>query len=216
MASAILGGRITKHWVDITEGGVVIARGKSAVRSLKLLLRNTAALEARIREFRLNDEAIEKYPEVTRRNFEEIIGTCNLLQEETVNSIENWTDIIPEADITTQIGVISDLKITLNDKEEDLLQLNTNLEQAKGESEQERNDLKEKIHKKELQINGLEREIYTKKIGLQNLGLLANGTSATGRLQDIALRRGFTNVSGGTHSAYAEHLAEIQRKTNNE
>ena len=55
LASAILGGRITQYWTTITEGGVLIARGRTAVRSLKLLLRNVAALETRIRSFRAKE-----------------------------------------------------------------------------------------------------------------------------------------------------------------
>lgn len=170
IASAILGGRVTKRWVDITEGGVVIARGKSAVRSLKLLLRNIAALEARVASFLNNKDEIEKHPEVTKRNYEEIVEICNLLEEETVSSIENWTDIVPEAGIKTQIGIISELKNTLNDKENDLRRLNQQLQDAKGQSEQERIRLKEEIKRKERQISDLTREIMERKAGLGGLG----------------------------------------------
>lgn len=170
VTSSILGGRITKHWVDITEGGVVIARGKSAVRSLKLLLRNISALEERVAIFYERTDEIENHPEVTKRNYEEIQQTCNLLEEETVNSIENWTDIIPEADIKTQIGLISELKLSLHRKEEDLTVLNTELQDTKGESSEERNRLEVEMKEKEKQISHLEREITKRKIDLGDLG----------------------------------------------
>ena len=180
IASAVLGGRVTKQWVDITEGGVVIARGKSAVRSLKLLLRNIAALEARVTTFMNKRDEIEKHPEVTTRNYEEIVETCNLLEEETVNSIENWTDIVPEADIKSQIGIISELKTTLSGKEDDLRRLNKLLSDAKGQSEDDRNKLEEEIKKKESQIGHLTREIAARKTGLGGLGFLIEGRDTPG------------------------------------
>lgn len=166
VASAILGGRITKQWVDLTEGGIAIARGKSAVRSLKLLLRNVAALEARVGNFLQEKEEIEKHPAVTMRNYQEIIEICNLLEEETVSSIENWTDIVPEADIKSQIGIISELKNSLNNKEKDLENLNHQLLDAKGQSDYEKARLKEEIRNKELQISELSLDIAKRKVGL--------------------------------------------------
>ena len=68
---------------------MVVARGKSAVRGLKLI----ASLENRVEEFgSSNTEEIRDHPEVVFRNYEEIVGICNILEEEAVNSIENWTD----------------------------------------------------------------------------------------------------------------------------
>ncbi len=162
IASAILGGRITKNWVDITEGGIVISRGKSAVRSLKLLLRNISALEQRVKKFEDRTDEIENHPEVTKRNYEEIIEICNLLEEEAVNSIENWTDIIPEADIKTQIGVISELRHSLKKKEDELTELNNELNDTKDRSEEDNKKLearvKEKVKEKEY-ISFLIKEI---------------------------------------------------------
>jgi hypothetical protein len=190
IASAILGGRVTKQWVDVTEGGIVIARGRAAVRSLKLLLRYVAALEGRIRKFRASEQEIEKHPEVTKRNYDEAIEICSLLQEQTVNSIENWTDIVPEADIKTEIGVISELKNFLNDKDSDLKLLKQQLEEAKGKSEQERNQLRQQIKEIEKQKNSLEREIRDRKVGLGGLGLI-------GGLESIAGSINIENLTAG-------------------
>jgi hypothetical protein len=182
LASAILGGRITQHWSAITEAGVVIARGRAAVRSLKLLLRNIAALETRIRSFRSKEDEIKNHPEVVKRNYEESIAICSLLQEETVSSIENWTDIVPEADIKTQIGVISDLKTSIDDKESELTQLKATLTEAQGKSEQDRKSLRDQIGAKEKQIRGLEREILDAKLSIGGLGLGTLGISSASAL----------------------------------
>jgi hypothetical protein len=212
IASTILGGRITKHWVDITEGGVVIARGKSAVRGLKLLLRNISALEQRVAKCSDGNDEIEKHPEVTKRNYEEIREFCNLLEEETVNSIENWTDIVPEADIKTQIGIIGELKQSLQGKEEELEELNNELNDTKGKSEEDHNKLEAEVKKIEKQKSDLEREMVERKIGLGGLGAIG-GLSGLGliggsNILDLDSRKiptgllgsGIIDVTGGSNS----------------
>ncbi|MEW8266849.1 MAG: hypothetical protein AB2731_11970 [Candidatus Thiodiazotropha sp.] len=220
IASAVLGGRITKHWMDITEGGIVVARGKSAVRSLKLLLRNIFALERRVSNFSANLDEIENHPVVIKRNYEEVIEICNLLEEEAVNSIENWTDITPEADIKTQIGVISELKQSLVGKEKDLTSLNSKLKDTKGKSEVERKRLQSEVDEKEKQIANLRREIFDKNLGLGGLvtmgggmgrltteipGLLSTSRDLSSSLSDI------TDVTGGTN-IYTEAIASPKHK----
>lgn len=188
LTSAVLGGRIAQQWSAVTEAGVLMARGRSAVRSLKLLLRNVAALESRVRAFRAKEEEIQKHPEVTKRNYEEAIAICSLLQEETVSSIENWTDIVPEADIKTQVGVISDLKRSIDEKESELTQLQTTLSETKGNSDQERVRLRDLIKEKEKQIRDLEREIVEKKVTLGSVGLGGIVTSPTSSGQIFSTR----------------------------
>ena len=164
LASAVLGGRITKQWVDVTEGGVVIARGKSAVRGLMLLLRNIASLERRVVRFLESDEGEEEIDQVTARNYEEIVEFCSLLQEETVNSIENWTDILPEADIASRIGVITDLRLELESAGSELGELQSELDQAKDSSEMEKQALKKQIGDQERRISGLRSQIVEKQV----------------------------------------------------
>ncbi|HET6725630.1 MAG TPA: hypothetical protein VFH85_06465 [Gammaproteobacteria bacterium] len=171
LTSAVLGGRITKQWVEATEGGVVVARGRSAVRSLKLLLRTISSLESRIRAFRDAEGEIEQHPLMVRRNYEEAIQACNLLQEETVSSIENWTDIVPEADIKTQIGLISELKKSIADKEIELSNLDDQLRETKGQSEAERTQLKQQIRDKAAQIDKLQHEVMERKVNVGGFGL---------------------------------------------
>lgn len=114
LISGILGAILKGKWSEITEEKVIVARGKTAVRSLKLLLSNILSLEKRVCEylFRSQDEQAKmgQSPEVIKTYLEEIIGRCRIQGEEAISSIENWTDIVPEADIRTQIGVISNLR----------------------------------------------------------------------------------------------------------
>ena len=155
IASAILGGRLNKLWSDIIEGKVITARGKAAVRNLKLLLVHISVLKQKVIKFQ---DSVEQDLFITR-TYEEIESFCSVLEEEAVNSIENWTDILPEADIKTQIGIISDLNQSLKDKEDELLDLNNKYSIEKFNSDGEREQLGFKIKEKESQITALEKEI---------------------------------------------------------
>lgn len=110
LVSAVLGGRIVRYVDSLVEGSVLVARGRTAVRSLKLLLRSVSSLEERVQTFLIAADEAPGSGVVTKRNYEEIIASCRLVQEETVSSIENWTDIVAEADIESLIGVITSLR----------------------------------------------------------------------------------------------------------
>lgn len=207
IASVVLGGRLTKKWVELNEGNIVVARGKSAVRSLMLQLRSIAALENRIRLFRSADKEIEEQPDVVKRNYEEAIRTCESLQEQTVSAIENWTDIVPEASIKSQIGVISDLKKAIDDREGDLETLKEALQDTEGKSKKEKAALRKEILAGEKQIATLQEELYKKKYDIG--GILSQAESASifesitlPKLSDEVMREflssSATDVSHGT------------------
>lgn len=109
IVSSVLGGLFVKRWSDINEEKIIVARGKSAIRSLKLLFQNIKMIENRVTKYIENLNTDKDDFELLKNQFEEVIEKCNMLGEENINSIEDWTDIIPEADITTQIGTLSEL-----------------------------------------------------------------------------------------------------------
>jgi hypothetical protein len=162
-ASAVLGGRITKQWADLNEAGVVRARGRSAVRSLMLLLRRTTSLESRTQRFLKDVAGDDATMSLTARNYEEIVEACRLIADETVSSIENWTDIVPEANIGTQIGLIAELRGSLAKRESELQELQEEMELAKGQSKQDTGALQDLITEKEQQVRRLEQEIWQRK-----------------------------------------------------
>ena len=114
LASGVLGALISERWSKVNEKSILITRGKSAIRGLGLLLRNIAGIEQRVIRYTGGLDKEEDDPlneDVLRLSYEEIKVRCIELQEETINAIEEWQDIIPEAaQWKTQIGVISDLK----------------------------------------------------------------------------------------------------------
>jgi ABC-type multidrug transport system fused ATPase/permease subunit len=169
--AAFLGSRATQQWAAANEEGVIKARGRLSVRSLTLLLRNIAAFEGRIKSFRNAQEHIEKHPEVTKRNYEEALLICAQLEEQTVSSIENWTDILSSDDIKTQIGVISELREKLEVTEQDLVTAKVAHERDNGKSAEISKRLREKIEVIEADLETQKRELREKTFGFASLTL---------------------------------------------
>lgn len=174
LTSAVLGGRVSQQWIAATESGILATRGRSAVSGLKLLLRNIAALEARVQSFQVRESESQKFPVVVKRSYEEVLATCSLLQEETVSSIENWTDIVPEADIRTQIVEITSLKAQIDEKEYERELLQKVLNETKGESKQERARLCAQIQEKDDQIRKLQQEVIHRDLDVFNVSPRSN------------------------------------------
>lgn len=170
LSSGILGGVIGKRWDDFIGERVIVTRGKSAVRSLKLLLGNIVALERRVNKYlerHIDENQRENQtPEVIRTYLEEVIERCRVLGEETISSIENWTDIVPGADIKTQIGLISELTSEIEQLALQLHDLTAELEETKGISETETKRLHAEIRKKEKELSEARRELEQKRIGI--------------------------------------------------
>ena len=179
LAAGLLGARVQSHWTNLTEGPVLVARGKSAIRNLKLLLNNVASLEGRVRQYlqRYAGEGGDKEP--IRLCFEEVVEKCNVLEEEVLNSIENWTDIIPEADVRTQIGIISDLKQQVFDSQADLTRLKEQLLKAEESKKEATEELRKEITAKVQQLNQAREELRKKQQSLDRTVLGGLGTSVT-------------------------------------
>ncbi|MGA2149235.1 MAG: hypothetical protein ABSH49_30215 [Bryobacteraceae bacterium] len=106
---------ITKKWQERIETELLEARARSAIRNLKLLLGTVVALERRVNAYLENISTSDCPQSLVETYLEEIVEKCNTLHEETINAIENWTDIIPEANVTTQIGKIGALQAQIAD-----------------------------------------------------------------------------------------------------
>jgi rubrerythrin len=162
--SGIVGALIAKKWIEINEAGILVTRGKSAIRGLKLLLLNINSLEQRV-NVHLN-RLIEKDPhsEIAKHNYEEIIEKCNSLEEEALNAVEEWEDIIPEANIKTKIGVISRLKGERGNLEEEI----EKLKKQKEESDEVSEELTKELEEKENELVEVKDELKSKEWELDN------------------------------------------------
>jgi hypothetical protein len=170
--SGLLGGVLGKKWDDLAGEKIIVARGKSAIRNLKFLLSNAVALQRRVRQY-LNqciEEDKKRSPtsDVVATYLEDVAGRCLLLEEGIISSIESWTDITPEADIKTQIGVISELTSKVDNLTQDLNTLGSELQETKGKTEKEIEKLKAEKRQKEKELLELRQELSGRAI---NFGL---------------------------------------------
>jgi hypothetical protein len=154
-----IGAIISDKLTAIREEGILVTRGKSAIRGLELLLEHLSALEKRIAYFAqaVHEEAPENKL-VIENSYGEFLGHCNSLQEEAVNAIEEWQDIIPEAaNSKTRIGLISRLKAEKQAEHERLIrevsELQAQLDDEKERSEEEKEKLLKKLREKESQLS---------------------------------------------------------------
>ena len=164
ITSGVLGALISSRWSEITETKLIRTRGKLAIRNLGLLLLNLRSLEKRVSLYLEKLQDTIEGNKLIRNYFEETIEKCNVLEEEVINSIENWKDIIPEADLTTQIGVISELKETQSNLTFDLKNLKDKQEKTKEESIKEKEELIKKIASKEKELASVKSKLQEKEI----------------------------------------------------
>ncbi len=100
-----------------------------------------------------------------------------------MRAIENWTDIVPEADIKTQIGRISELQAELATTTRDLATTKESLQEVKGQSENDAERLRSSIKKMEDEKQRLLKELRDKTYGLSGLGITSS--AGTTKLSDF-------------------------------
>ncbi len=142
LSSAVFGTALIKTWTDTHQTGVLAVRAKGAVRNLTLLLRNIIALQKTVQSFLSQHpcESDEAQREVVKRDYEELDRFSNIICENTVAAIEHWTDILPEADIRTQIGEFSQLSDKLRVKEQELKAAQVEVATAKDQSHEDKQE----------------------------------------------------------------------------
>jgi len=156
-SSGILGRILAERWEDITGQKIAVVRGETAIRSLKLLLGSAVALEERVSEYLsclciAEKEKKELSYQIMRTHLEEVANRCVLLQKGILSSIESWTDITPEGDITSQIEVLGDLRSKVADLNQEVNALGDELLETKGKSEAEIKALKAEKRQKEKEL----------------------------------------------------------------
>lgn len=169
LCSGLLGGVVAKKWGEHTERHVLIARGRSAIRNLRLLLSSIGTMEKRVEKYvgRLAEPNCSQ--DVVRTYLEEILDRCVVLHDEGINAIENWTDIIPEADITTQIGKIGDLQSRIAANMTEIDGLRQQLTESENRSEGEIRAAQERVREKKKEVQGARAELAKRRFALGNL-----------------------------------------------
>jgi outer membrane murein-binding lipoprotein Lpp len=171
---------MSTKWTEIAETKLVKARGKLAVRNLKVLLSNIEAIEKRVKCYLAGVDSNAAENKLFVTYLEEIVEKCNALEEQTVNSIENWTDIIPEADITTQIGLISQLKVVISQLTNDIDQMKQSAQEIKEESSRVKEGLNKKISEKEKELAAVRSKLREKEIEFFPTSIASTGIGLSG------------------------------------
>jgi hypothetical protein len=179
VVSGLLGGIISYKWSQITEVKVLIARGKTAIRGLKLILLNIANIENRTKHYICSIDLENKEYKLIKNNFEEVIEKCNILEEEIISSIENWTDIIPEVhNLKTQIGILTEMKSKESNLELEIQKLNKELESVKEEDSDAIKALKTDLDAKVTELTLTKKKLVLKEAEMDK-GIFSGFTGAT-------------------------------------
>jgi hypothetical protein len=186
VCSSIFGGLVTNRWQESAQTAVLVARGKSAIRNLKLLLSSVVGLERRVNCYLDRMTGMDCAREVVTAYLEEVLEKCNTLHEETINAIENWTDIIPEADVTTQIGKIGALLGQITDLAAEADRLRNELDSSRDLSAKEVTAARQKLLDKESELQNAKKELSTRRTALNDVlstAVLLKGPSGTVKKQ---------------------------------
>ena len=102
--------------------------------------------------------------DIIRMTYEEIIQRCYLLQEESINAIEEWQDIIPEAaNLKTQIGLISKLKSEQTILFGQMQRLEGELDSTKEQSNEEVEELRMSLREKQEELTKVNNELWKER-----------------------------------------------------
>jgi len=136
VSSGVLGARVTNLLEGASGKSILEARGKVAVRGLKLMLVQTAAFQRRLGKFLANRAHIVSHPEVTERNYEEAIEFCRRIQEEAASAMETWGDIVPTADLSSLIGRITEAEDQRDELRDSLGVARAQLDEVAGNADE--------------------------------------------------------------------------------
>lgn len=157
--SAIAGSIIEKNIRKYQGEDTLITRGKVSIRSLKLILGNLYSFGRRINSQKI-DESIQKLSDL------DVCERITILQEEVLSSIENWTDIIPEADVKSQIGVITSLQEEILKSEKEKKTIGDELANKTKKTADEKNILEKRLQDVTQELSVAKKEIYNKTSAL--------------------------------------------------
>jgi hypothetical protein len=190
LCSGIIGARLIKIWTDATNEGMLLSRGKIAIRDLILLIENIGNIKKRIQVYILRQNE-EQNKRTVILSFEELIEKCNILEREVLNSIESWSDIIHDADISTRLEDISLTTKYINKEKTEQEKLKVQLEGLRTRPEKEKEEIKNIITENTKKIRDLEKAI-DKKIEAIN-------SSTLGGINVFALAKFSSNDNSGLH-----------------
>lgn len=141
--SGVIGNRFFAKMQKYEGDAKLITRGQSAIRGLSIILSSINNFSIRIRLISERVEEESKNPRIIERNFEEFVDKCISLKEQTINAIEEWKDIVPDADISKLHQNFTKLERERVAAEEKIQILQNQISEAKGDVEKVKIQLSE-------------------------------------------------------------------------
>lgn len=180
VSSGLLGAVIFKRWSDFKEGGVLITRGKSAIRGLNLLSQNISRIERRVNHYLTEIDETQPEYKFLKICYEETMEKCVSLQDEAINAIEEWQDIIPEvSDLKTKIGLISDLKSQQTSLIAQIDAMEKQMLASTEQSEGKNQKLQDRLKSKEEELERVRDELRQKRNEINSSSFLTGLSTAT-------------------------------------
>lgn len=200
VAAGILGAVIWDRRIRLTGRSILVDKGKSAIRSLKLLWRNLNACQGRVTTY-LDRRKTGVSGDIVNTWLEEEIQRLATLQEEALNAISNWTDIIPEADVTAQLAPYRELQasvLTLKTAKEEL---EADLKRVSGVDTERALELNRQFRKREAELEEVKKQLTAEavRLGTSVLSGLSDPPASLvktglGPLQSPEIHRGLDNI----------------------
>jgi hypothetical protein len=184
LTSAILGGRGWQQWRDSVEEKRLVARGKLAIRNLRLLFTNLTNFENAIRRQREGSASGEQPTGYQADMFD---LSLMMIKEELIHAVEEWMDIIPEAQLKSHLVILADLDRALRASEKKLTLLQHRLQKTKGKSKKELDDLERALSEERTVMSQINETMRARKQILDNSilsGIFASAVMSGATLPD--------------------------------
>ena len=173
VSSVILGGRFSILWLRLTEKALLVKKGETSIRNLKLLFSNLTNLENCIRKQLAGLTGSKE--NATGNTYEDMFDlSMMMVKEELIHSIEDWTDVIPDARLKLYIESLHDLKNALQTSEQKLNSLRRKLSNTKSKA---RGELTEEMQAEQKRHTMLHEKILEIKQKLDQSALCGISTA---------------------------------------
>ena len=180
--ASLWGGLAGNRLMEITGEKALVARGKTAVRSLRTLWLNILALERRVQTYIDCHANGQITPELARTYLDETLERCAGLERETLASIDNWTEIVPDAAaVASYLARLADLQSQKATQTDALADLRQSLAEVVGKSAAQEEELRRQIQEHERALTKIKKELAQQAAKVQfpagSLGDLATTIS---------------------------------------
>jgi hypothetical protein len=183
LSTIFLGNRFTTRWYQLLGQAELVKKAESAIRNLKLLFTNIVNLEKQLTLLHPSQNTNEHFMG------DSLELSLMMLKEEIIHAIEDWADVIPQANLKGHVEHIYDLTREQLESEHELDALTTQVVK-KAKSKEEMQKLKQEVSSHVQRLKQIESELTETKNAL-NASILSGMTNSI-----------VTSVSGETRASF--------------